>query len=170
MALPFVALVALAACATPAPIPSVAQADAFARNLLNGIQAESIRLNVEFCGFLYLDAAGRIAATPPVRGTLSGCIVELREPTTFASYHTHGAYEDQYDSEVPSVEDMLGDFRLGVDGYISTPGGRVWRVDYDARTAFQICGLGCVRSDPGFVPRDEAGVRQSYTLPELRRR
>ena len=87
-----------------------------------------------------------------------------------ASYHTHGAYGRAYDNEVPSVIDLASDFQFGIDGYVSTPGGRVWLVDFQTQTTSQLCGLRCVTSDPGFVPQNEAGVRQSYSIATLQRR
>ncbi len=150
--------------------PPAARADIFARNFLNTVQRRSFTRNIEYCGYFYTDAAGQIAATAPIPGTLATCTQPAPGPSVFASYHTHGAYDGDYDNEVPSIGDLQGDFSFGIDGYVSTPGGRVWRVEYDDRNAVQVCGLGCVAVDPGFVPRDEAGVRQSYTVNELRRR
>ncbi len=150
--------------------PPAAQADAFARNFLNSIQSRSFAGNTEFCGYFYLTSSGQIAATPPIPGLLASCTQPAPGPSVFASYHTHGAYDPAYDNEVPSIGDLEGDFSFGIDGYISTPGGRVWRVEYDTRNAIQVCGLGCVAVDPGFVPRDEGRVFQTYTVAQLARR
>ena len=157
----------------PAPVsPDQAEVDAFARRFLDSIQARSIADRREYCGYFFRDSAGQIKATPPRRGTFATCSMPV--PTQgsgiFASYHTHGAYGPEYDNEVPSTTDLLSDFQLGVDGYVSTPGGRVWRVSSAARDTTQICGLGCVTSDPGFVPRNEANVRQRYTVVTLNQR
>jgi len=88
----------------------------------------------------------------------------------FASYHTHSAYAPGYDNEVPSVQDLLSDFEFGLDGYVSTPGGRVWRVDYATRSTYQVCGRGCVYMDPQFRPDAEASIQQRYDVPGLGRR
>lgn len=150
--------------------PPAAQADAFARTFLNSIQPISFAQRIEVCGYFYIDNSGQIAATPPIPGTLASCTQPAPGPAVFASYHTHGAYDDNYDNEVPSIADLQGDFSFGIDGYVSTPGGRVWRIEASERIALQVCGLGCVAVDPGFIPRDEAGVRQTYTIEQLRRR
>jgi hypothetical protein len=71
---------------------------------------------------------------------------------------------------VPSVIDLTSDFDFGIDGYVSTPGGRVWLVDFQTRSTQQLCGLSCVTSDPGFVPFEEDRVRQSYSVQSLQRR
>jgi hypothetical protein len=88
----------------------------------------------------------------------------------FASYHTHGAFGSEYDNEVPSATDLLSDFDFGIDGYISTPGGRVWRVEHQTRSTRQLCGLGCVFVDPNWQPVDEGGVRTTYTVAGLQQR
>jgi hypothetical protein len=146
--------------------------DIFARNYLDTIQARSVADSREFCGYFFRDTAGRIHASPPRRGTFSGCRMPepSRDSSVFASYHTHGAYGPRYDREVPSPLDLLADFALGLDGYISTPGGRVWHVNKITQDARQVCGLDCVTADPQFVPRNEANVRQRYTVATLTQR
>ncbi len=188
----FIATVMLTACADPIdtiskrpavlpkagvvqpvlPAPATRSADAFAKAFLDGIQAESIAERREFCGFFYRDAAGQMQGTTPRRGTFASCNMPVpnRRDNIIASYHTHGAYGPQYDNEVPSATDLLSDFELGLNGYISTPGGRVWRVNHRTRDAIQVCGLGCVTRDPGFIPRDEGGVQQRYTVGTLNQR
>ncbi len=155
-----------------APLPPQADADAFARTFLDSIQTQSILERREFCGYFFRNASGQIAATPPRRGTFASCSMPVpgRGSGIFASYHTHGAYGPQYDNEVPSTTDLLSDFQLGLDGYLSTPGGRVWRVTNATQDTSQVCGLGCVTRDPGFVPRNEGNVRQRYTVATLNQR
>jgi hypothetical protein len=149
-----------------------AGADDFARAFLNGLQVTSFAERREFCGYFYLDAAGNFAASPAARGTFAECEYDLppRGGRVFASYHTHGAFGADYDNEVPSVTDLLSDFDFGIDGYVATPGGRLWKVDYAAQRTYQVCGLGCVLVDPGFQPRNESTVRSSYTLGQLQNR
>ena len=152
--------------------PSDSEAAAFARAFFDQIQRPSIRDRVEYCGYFYVTANGEIAATPPRRGTFASCNMPGPEPGSgvFASYHTHGAFGRNYDNEVPSVTDLLSDFDFRIDGYVSTPGGRVWHVDYGSRSTSQICGLGCVYQDPGFQPVDEGSVRVRYSVPQLGQR
>lgn len=54
------------------------------------------------------------------------------------------------DIEVPSLEDMIGDIEEGIDGYIETPGGRLWFNDARARRVTLLCGSECVASDRWF--------------------
>lgn len=154
------------------PAPEQAAVDAFAIRFLDSIQARSIADRREYCGYFFRDATGAIKATPPRRGTFATCSMPAPTPGDgiFASYHTHGAFGRQYDNEVPSTTDLLSDFQLGLDGYISTPGGRIWYVSKTTRDAVQVCGLGCVTRDPGFVPRNEGNVRQRYTVVTLNER
>ncbi|MCW1950397.1 MAG: DUF4329 domain-containing protein [Octadecabacter sp.] len=156
----------------PSNVPSGPLVDTFAVNFLNSIQARSIAERREYCGYFFIDAAGLLQGTPPRPGTFAGC--DMPAPAAgqgiVASYHTHGAYGRAYDNEVPSVIDLASDFQFGIDGYVSTPGGRVWLVDFQTQSTRQLCGLRCVTSDPGFVPQNEAGVRQSYSIETLQRR
>lgn len=146
--------------------PPAAAADAFAVAFLDTIQPRSFAERREFCGY-FLVIAGRITATQPIPGTTASCTQPTPPPNAFASYHTHGAFDRDYDNEVPSPEDMLGDFSFGIDGYISTPGGRVWRVEVDDRAALQVCGLGCVTVDRGFVPRNESSIPPRMTVQDV---
>lgn len=187
-----VAVLALAACSAPlpavdtntpsikrttpqifSPLPSATasqgEMDAFAKAFLDSIQADSIAERREFCGFFFRTETGELRATPPRRGTFAACSMPAppRGSGVFASYHTHGAYGERYDNEVPSITDLQSDFQLGINGYVSTPGGRVWRVNLDTRDTEQVCGLKCVTSDPGFVPRNESSVRDRYSILQL---
>ncbi|SLN12180.1 DUF4329 domain-containing protein [Pseudooctadecabacter jejudonensis] len=152
--------------------PSGPVVDNFARRFLNSIQAQSIRDRSEYCGYIRLSATGQLEATQPIRGTFAGC--EMPAPRAgqgiIASYHTHGAFDQGYDNEVPSTLDLRSDFQFGMDGYVSTPGGRVWLVDVQTRTTRQLCGRGCVISDPLYQDTGDASIRPAYTLPDLQRR
>jgi hypothetical protein len=152
--------------------PPAAQADAFAVSFLNSIQARSFRERRELCGYFILLPNGHITATQPIPGTFASCEQPIPQPGqgVFASYHTHGAYGPEYDNEVPSPTDLLSDFEFGMDGYVSTPGGRVWRIEYDTRDTLQVCGQGCIAVDPGFVPQNESSITSRFTVNELRRR
>ena len=65
---------------------------------------------------------------------------------------------------------MRGDIEAGINGYISTPGGRLWLIDYDARIARQLCRAPCVMADPNNDPADAGYVPHSFTLQELEAR
>lgn len=156
----------------PPNAPSGAAVDQFAVAFLNTIQARSFASRAEYCGYFFIGSDGRLQATTPIRGTFASC--EMPAPQVgqgiIASYHTHGAYALGYDNEVPSVVDLVSDFDFGIDGYVSTPGGRVWLVDFQTRSTRQLCGLGCVMVDPGFRPQGESGIQTRYTLQDLQRR
>jgi hypothetical protein len=46
---------------------------------------------------------------------------------------------------------MEGDADEGIDGYVATPGGRLWYIDTVDMVASQLCGIGCLPRDPKFV-------------------
>ncbi len=156
-----------------APPPAqTAQEVAFMKAQLNAIQARSISENREYCGYLGIDPRGEYAISRPVRGRAASCGPE-RPPAGFrviAFWHTHAAYSPRYDNEVPSVQDVEGDFQEGINGYLATPGGRIWFVNYGARRAELICGRNCVTSDPGFRVDRANPVPPRFTLASLRTR
>lgn len=146
--------------------------DLFAVAHLDKVQELSIRDDVEYCGYFGFDAAGKIAATPARKGGRDGCLAD-EPPSDFdisASYHTHGSYARDADTEVPSIDDLLGDFEEGIDGYIATPAGRVWLNLLDEELSIQLCGPGCVTADPDFkrCPAFLPGVE--YRIKDLRAR
>ncbi len=168
--------------AVPAPAPEAAQPVAprprsaaevaFIKAKLNAIQPRSIVEDREYCGYLGTLPNGDFAISGPKRGAPAGCTpdnppADLR---IIASYHTHAAYAPRFDSEVPSATDLEGDISEGINGYVSTPGGRVWYSDSAARSTTQICGIGCVAADPRFRPDQDRPVQQSYSLAALRQR
>ena len=167
----FVGIFALVSCTQDPPIiAKTDNVDAFAKSVLDELQPRSIAQSVEYCGYIYETETGQLAATPATRGGEDFCDLPGSDDSTIASYHTHGSFSQDYDNEVPSTDDVEGDFDAGIDGYISTPGGRIWLVDNEARIARQLCNVFCVTSDPNNDPDDAGFVPQSFTLPELRAR
>jgi len=73
----------------------------------------------------------------------------------------------QYSSETPSGTDMEGDEEEGIDGWGSTPGGRLWYIDTTDMVTFQICGIGCMPQDPNFIEGDDGFIADQYTYDEL---
>jgi len=146
--------------------------DRFVLAHFDRIQPPSIRENREYCGLVGFDADGLLAVTPARPGTVDSCDPGAAPPgfEVIASYHTHGGYTPDADSEVPSVDDLLGDLEDGIDGYVATPGGRVWLNLSEEELTFQLCGRGCVPADPTFraCPADPPAI--DYTLNELRAR
>lgn len=135
---------------------------------LETVQLLSLEEGREFCGYI-VRVRDKVRATPPIRGKAYECLP--REPLAnveiIASYHTHGRFADDADSEVPSVDDMLGDREEGIDGYIVTPGGRVWFHDVDKGVVDLICALECVTADPEHDDSYFDPVAPRYTLEEL---
>jgi len=157
--------------ATPAQSADQAAMNAFAKSLLNSIQTRSIAEQVEYCGYILRAPDGGFTATPPNRGNFDSCENDYSGLNQIlASYHTHGSYGREYDNEVPSTVDMEGDLGMGVDGYISTPGGRFWLIDHESRSANMLCGRSCMIDDPGYVVTDDSTIRTQYSLGTLRQR
>ncbi|MCF4098889.1 DUF4329 domain-containing protein [Maritalea mediterranea] len=133
------------------------------------IQERSIAENREYCGYFGLDAAGKLIATKPKRGRADSCSANPSDNmvVVFASYHTHGAFHIDADSETPSSDDLEADIYEEVDGYVATPGGRIWKNDWDRGRAFLLCGRNCTISDPDYDNQAFPTVNNSYTLDGL---
>jgi hypothetical protein len=161
---------------TPAPGgPPTAEATAsgaelaLVRGVLSDLQRRSFAQNREFCGYLGLDASGRLVPTPISAGDEASCPLPAVPPglTLVASFHTHSTYSPDYASEWPTVQDVLTDAQTGIDGYISTPGGRLWHVDTDTLTVREVCGRGCLPQDPNYVAAEDGPLRPVMTLRDL---
>ncbi len=139
------------------------------RRIFAKVQPLSILYNREYCGYIGVDAEGRLRASRPVPGDSSTC--QPRDPTELvdivASYHTHAAYARNYYNEVPSQDDVEGDADQGMDGYVATPGGRLWHIDGDTMVVSQICPVNCLHADPDFSVTDGGAVAKTYSYDEL---
>ena len=118
----------------------------FATELLQKLNARSVDLNLEYCGFFYYDASGALQATKPEKGGTHSCLPVFPEEISFvfATYHTHAAYDPNSLNEYPSMQDMEGDFSNLQNGYLATPGGRLWFTDVQKRISRQLCGYRCL--------------------------
>ena len=172
---------ALAACAenprdirVPPRPETLTQAELdFVRRTFNAVQPASIIDDREYCGFIGISKTGRYLATKPVEGRRRSCAAdfpEIPDFTVLASYHTHAAHAGDLDSEVPSYRDMVADLRQRVDGYVATPGGRMWYIDAKHKTAWMVCGRNCLVADPRYEPDPRQYIRYAYTLDDLRSR
>lgn len=166
-------VVLMIAIAFLAGVPAPAQeADeiAFARDFLDELQLRSIIEDREYCGYFFRDAAGGVRATRPERGKHDTCQMGSppRRVDVIASYHTHAAFSPVHMNEVPSLQDLQGDIDSRLNGYVATPGGRLWFSDYRAREVRQICGLGCLVQDPDFRPGRFFKERRRYSLDDLK--
>ena len=142
---------------------------AFATDVLASLQLRSFAGNREYCGYLGLDAEGRLVATPAVAGGEASCSLP-RVPagiSVLASFHTHSTYSPYYASEWPTAQDIATDRVSGIDGYISTPGGRLWHVDTDTMTVRLLCGAGCLPQDPRYDSAQDGPLRPVMTYRDL---
>ncbi|MEM9795414.1 MAG: DUF4329 domain-containing protein [Pseudomonadota bacterium] len=149
-----------------------AEVTALARTVLTELQPLSIARNREYCGTIGLNAKGRLMVSEIAEGDRYTCHLpqDDRLVKDIASFHTHGAYTGDADGEVPSLQDLLSDMAAETDGYVSTPGGRFWFVDWHRGEVHQICGLNCLPADPEFRPKLWGPVDKSYDLKGLERR
>jgi len=146
---------------------------AFAKTTLNGLQKRSFAQGREYCGLVFEDGEGNLSTSKIYAGTNSECGFSWQVPMdkyAIASFHTHAGFDTRYDGEAPSLTDLETDFGDRIDGFISTPGGRFWHIDWDTEVATQVCGENCLKQDPkyrscqGFLPVEQ------YSLHELRAR
>ncbi|MEM7058909.1 MAG: DUF4329 domain-containing protein [Pseudomonadota bacterium] len=146
--------------------------DKFVLELFDQIQPQSIAENREYCGLVGFNHGDLLIVTGPFPGTSDTCDPNQGEQDieVIASYHTHGAFDVAADSEVPSVDDLTADFEEGIDGYVATPGGRVWLNLVQEGLTYQLCGRNCVVSDPEARPCANFAPLVEYTLADLRKR
>lgn len=144
---------------------------ALVRQRLERVQRQSFRGDREYCGYLGRTRSGRLVVTRMRRGQRNGCTPPLpqRGLTLLASIHTHGAYARDVPAEFPTTLDIDSDAAEGVNGYIGTPGGRLWFIDSAARVAYQLCGPGCLPQDPHFHAGDDGVIKRGYRYRDLRR-
>lgn len=142
---------------------------AFVSAILSELQFRSFAENREFCGYIGLDERDELIATPAMPGTEAMCPLPPvpRNVRLVASFHTHGTYSPFYASEWPTTQDMVTDASDEIDGYISTPGGRLWHVDSDSMTVREICGRGCLPQDPAYVAAEDGPLRPVMTYRDL---
>ena len=165
----FFSILGLMALLPGAALAQASDEIALVRQIFAQIQPLSFRDNREYCGYIGLNAEGQLTATPATRGRVDSCFAADPDELEilYASYHTHGGYVPEDAVEVPSGEDVEGDADEGVDGYVATPGGRLWYIDTEDMVISQICGIGCLPSDPRFLPGASANVAPSYSYDQL---
>ncbi len=169
------ALFLLLAVVFAAPVPAVAQSQAelsLAKETLRALQERSVQGNREFCGVIGRDSAGRLIVSRVSRGTRARCRYPMQPSGTklVATFHTHGAFLERFDNEVPSVLDVLAEVSTGTNGYVSTPGGRFWFINGKTGEVRLICGPKCLPWDPRYVPGLSGPVASKYSLDQLKNR
>jgi hypothetical protein len=142
---------------------------ALVKKVFAQLQPISIKNNREYCGYIGYDGAGKLVASQATRGRRGSC--RAKDPrnieTIIASFHTHGAFSRGYYSEMPSQTDMDGDEEEGIDGWVATPGGRLWYIDTQDMVASQICSIGCLKMDANFEAGDMGKIASSYSYKGL---
>ncbi|NVE93693.1 DUF4329 domain-containing protein [Altererythrobacter lutimaris] len=177
-AIAFVVIVARAISSVKGPEDFVVTAtteevQAFAREQLAALQERSFAEDTEYCGIIFEDSNGDLGAGRILTGERASCdIAYFDEPgmAPLASFHTHGGFGEEFDSEVPSTIDLKSDIASRMDGYVSTPGGRFWRNDAEAGKSILVCGPGCLPRDPAYRPCPAAEPKPEYSVTSLRAR
>ena len=142
----------------------------YAKTTLAELQARSIRENKEFCGVIFEDSAGTLSTSRIYEGGRAQCDLDWGVPLgnhVVASFHTHGGFDLDYDSERPSIDDMENDVDARIDGFISTPGGRIWKIDWKDEVATQVCGEACLEQDPRYLANGSERVEPRYAMDDL---
>ena len=111
-----------------------------------------------------------MAVLTPSRGLSHAVQTDVSSLLPRATFHTHGAHDPDYDSEVPSVIDLEGDIADELDGYVSTPGGRFWHNDWRTKQARLVCGKKCLPADPAYRDCDTLEPEAVYSLQALKQR
>ena len=162
-----IALVPFVATARPGLDPTWAEID-FVMEVFEDLQIESFNKRREYCGYIGRLPSGELAATEAEAGTQASCLpVWPSNMVVIASYHTHGTFDVGYFNEVPSGVDMAGDRSLNINGWVATPGGRLWFVDSKDNESRLVCGIGCLPIAPLFYKGINGTIEKEYTYDEL---
>ena len=141
----------------------------FVLALMESMNRLSVTFNREVCGYVLRRADGSYDSTKVSWGGHASCASRPVTPGAVAvsSWHTHAAYATEYDNEVPSIQDVEGDMRQQINGWVGTPGGRLWFVDGQTGIMRQVCGAGCLPSDPFAQDAPHASVPPGMSLEQL---
>lgn len=141
---------------------------AVAKDVLASIQPRSFDKGKEFCGYIGFNEQAEMVASTPVEGTKDSCGAAFpRNLAVTASYHTHGDFDPGYFNELPSKVDVDGDREFYMNGYVATPGGRLWFIDTQVMTITQVCGVGCLPVAPSFRKGVSGDIAPFYSYHEL---
>ena len=166
----FILCLALPGTSSAQSADQISKADlAGIKFVLADAQRRSFSANREVCGLFGRNAQGKLVSTSGRLGGRDGCRpgYDPRGVEVFATWHTHGAFEDDYDSEVPSPDDVRAEMIEGQIGFVATPGGRLWMIDGESGVANLVCGLPCLPADQSFEPGVFGPIAKRYTLEQL---
>ena len=146
--------------------------DAVAEAVLMEAQALSLANNREYCGYIAFNAADKLQFTAPIRGDIESCEPPVVPDSweLIASYHTHGALDPNdpdVSFELPSSGDLESDSDEGVDGYLSTPGGRFWFIDTVDELVILLGDAGYFESDQLFVEDIDCPLQAEYSFEDI---
>ncbi len=116
----------------PGDCYSTAKAAAIAA--IKDINPTSIKQNIEYSGRIYYNADyNYYSYTDPAKGDFESSPITGWPAGTADSgnYHTHAAYDPNYDSELFSLEDMHFNNAIGNPGYLGTPSGTIYEYNPD---------------------------------------
>jgi hypothetical protein len=121
-----------------------------AKDVLNEVNPQSIRINREFGGWVFVSPDGSYGTSAAVQGEAAS--VRLPDPELSvpvgsiitASYHTHAAFDPRFDNENFSPQDLENDRANNIDGYLATPLGQFKLHDIQTDT---IVTLGTVATE-----------------------
>lgn len=140
--------------------------------MFRAMNPQSITYDREVCGYIVRNPAGRLEVSKASWGGVASCGT-MPVPAGYqivSSWHTHAAWAQGYDNEVPSTVDVEGDLAQHIDGWLATPGGRVWFINGQTGEMHQYCGPECMPSDPNSRLDSRGPVDRRYSLAELRAR
>ena len=106
--------------------------DGAGTNAVTDINPTSISTNTEHGGYVYKNPDGTYSYTAPVSGGPAGLTTLGPTPSTgtvVGDYHTHAAYDPNYDNENFSPTDKNGNKADNTTGYLGTPSGAVKKYD-----------------------------------------
>lgn len=147
----------------------------YARATLAGIQSRSINNNQEYCGVIFEDEEGNLQTSTIYPGERAACALDWGVPLgnhVVASFHSHGGFDTQYASEIPSSVDLATDIDARIDGFVGTPGGRIWHNKWREEATELLCGEGCLQVDPRYqrfkdTSNRRLNIAERYSMGEL---
>ena len=156
-------------------VVSTEQLTSYARATLAEIQPRSIANNQEYCGVIFEDEEGNLQTSKIYAGERAACALDWGVPLGYyvvASFHSHGGFDTQYASEIPSSLDLATDIDARIDGFVGTPGGRIWHNRWQNEATELACGEACLPVDPRYeafkrTSGQRLNIARRYSMDEL---
>lgn len=124
--------VASSSVCAPAEPAKFATAEEAAVAAMKEANPTSVNQNLEYGGWVKQNADGTYSYDPPVQGTADGLTtMPAKGPSDVVWYHTHAAYDPNYDNE--NFSGATGDKGYSkannAIGYVATPSGAIKKYD-----------------------------------------